>query len=638
MRKRTEEKAGIEIEEFEGIDLEEIDIGDAELEEIDLEEELEEIDLGEEDLEEIDLEDAKLEEIDLEETEPEEAESAKTEFIEGYNLKDIEPEKRGPGRAEPGAKRRRKKKRRLLPAVICILLLGLLGGGWLYVDSLFYKTVRVEAGIPVEASDFMKKPSEEAFFTQDSQPFDIAEPGTYRIRVKSGFFTHRCTLIIEDSIPPQALTQPVSMEVGDSCKAEAFVTEITDATQVEASFRSEPDFEKAGEQTVQIVLTDRGGNQTVLEEELYLVLLAESVTVEAGGKAPGLDSFVLEGRDAAFITQVDQIDYAKTGDHEISLEVDGNSYTSLLHVVDTVPPRIQVQDVESYTKVPRKAEDFLAEVEDATEVTASFRKEPDLSLVGSQEVEIVATDGGGNEVSATATLTLREDTEAPVIHGPAKLNYFIGESISYKNQVAVTDNCEEGLNLDVDTSGVNLAEEGVYQVVYTATDAAGNTASKTVELIVGKRMYSLEEMNAYADKVLEQIITPDMDDKKKAKAIYDYVVRNVAYINHSEKGDWIRAAYEGLAEKKGDCYVFACTTKALLTRAGITNMDIKKIPTRSEHYWNLVDVGEGWYHLDTTPRPDHPTIFLWTDEQLMAYSAIHYNAFNYDRSLYPEIN
>ena len=147
-----------------------------------------------------------------------------------------------------------------------------------------------------------------------------------------------------------------------------------------------------------------------------------------------------------------------------------------------------------------------------------------------------------------------------------------------------------------------------------------------------------EQIDELADAVLAKIITEDMTPMEKVQAIFNYIRGHVGYINHSEKDDWIRAAYEGLAEGQGDCYVFACTSKQLLTRAGITNMDIAKIPAKTSHYWNLVDVGEGWYHLDTTPRPDHPTIFLWTDEEMMAYSAWHYNAYNYDRSLYPEIN
>ena len=157
-------------------------------------------------------------------------------------------------------------------------------------------------------------------------------------------------------------------------------------------------------------------------------------------------------------------------------------------------------------------------------------------------------------------------------------------------------------------------------------------------MIVKEQLYDINEVYALADAVLEKILTPEMTPLEKAKAIYQYNIYNIAYINHSEKGNWVRAAYEGLADKKGDCYVYACTAKVLLDRAGIRNMDIIKIPTRRSHYWNLVDLGEGWYHFDTTPRSDHPTIFMWTEAQLMEYSGRHYGSHNYDHSLYPEVN
>lgn len=288
--------------------------------------------------------------------------------------------------------------------------------------------------------------------------------------------------------------------------------------------------------------------------------------------------------------------------------------------------------------LPREAEDFVVEVEDATSVTVAFREEPDLTLIGSQQVELVFTDEGGNETVKTAQLTLNEDTEPPVIQGAGDMLIYIGDSVSYRRNVTVEDNCPEGLRLMVDNSGVNLQAAGVYPVVYTAVDAAGNTASVTVQLTVIARVYTIDEVNALADAVLASIITPEMSDRDKALAIYNYIRRNVGYINHSEKGDWVRAAYEGLARRQGDCYVYASTAKALLTRAGIKNLDIAKIPTRREHYWNLVDVGDGWYHFDTTPRTDHTVFFMWTDAELMAYSALHYNCHNYDRTLYPEIN
>jgi hypothetical protein len=97
----------------------------------------------------------------------------------------------------------------------------------------------------------------------------------------------------------------------------------------------------------------------------------------------------------------------------------------------------------------------------------------------------------------------------------------------------------------------------------------------------------------------------------------------------------VQAAYEGFFDRKGDCYVYAMTVKVLLDRTGIKNEDIEKYVTSRRHYWHLIDLGEGWYHFDTTPRPDHPTIFMWTEEELMAYSVEHGNSHRYDHDIYP---
>lgn len=531
-----------------------------------------------------------------------------------------------------------RRKKIIFAGVAFLLLIILAVGGWLYVDSLAYKLCRVEAGVLVTPSDFLKKQDEAAFFTEDSQPFSITEPGRYRVKVKSGWFTHSCTLVIQDTIAPAGQAVPIYLELGERCGPEDFVENISDATAVDIAFEKEPDFARAGRQAVRVALTDRGGNRTIVESELLVSPVAGDLTVEAGRAFPSVDSFLLEDVEGGFVTRVADLDYHKVGDYAVVIRVDGEDYTSMLHVRDTVPPLAQVHDIEGFAVLPRPVEDFVTRVEDATTVTMAFREEPDLSFAGTQQLEIVFTDEGGNETVKNVNLTLVEDVEPPVIQGAKNLLIYIGDGVSYRKNVTVEDNCPEGLQLTVDTDSVNLQEEGVYPVIYTASDAAGNTASVTVQLTVLAREHTIEEVNALADAVLASIITPEMSDWDKALAIYNYIRRNVGYINHSEKGDWVRAAYEGLARRQGDCYVYACTAKALLTRAGIKNMDIAKIPTKREHYWNLVDVGDGWYHFDTTPRTDHTVFFMWTDAQLMEYSSIHYRSHNYDPTAYPEIN
>lgn len=512
------------------------------------------------------------------------------------------------------------------------------------VSFLLYENYRVygecyaEAGVEVTVQDFLRRPDGQAYFAEGSDAYDCAVPGDYHVLVKTGVFTHRSTLHIMDTIPPSAETVKVSLEIGKECEAEDFVGQITDATAVSVSYAQPPDFSKAGAQEVTILLTDAGGNQTEAASELFVSRVVEELTVEAGSAAPPLEDFVIEGENASFITGIGGFDYTVPGEREVKLRVDGIEYATTMRIVDTVPPRLWVKDIQSFTKVPRKPEDFVESVEDVTEVSLSFREEPDIMLPGEQTVAVVAADRGGNEVVKEAKMTLAVDTEAPLIEGVEDLTVYEGSAVAYKKNVTVTDNCPEGLNLTVDNSAVNLSAAGEYPVTYIAKDASGNETRAEATVIVKQQLYDIQEVYALADAVLEKICTPEMTPLEKAKAIYRYNKANIAYINHSDKGNWVQAAYEGLAYKKGDCYVYACTAKVLLDRAGTRNMDIAKIPTKRTHFWNLVDVGEGWYHFDTTPRTDHPEIFMWTEAQLMEYSGRHYGSHNYDHSLYPEVN
>jgi hypothetical protein len=285
--------------------------------------------------------------------------------------------------------------------------------------------------------------------------------------------------------------------------------------------------------------------------------------------------------------------------------------------------------------VPRAAADFVTDYIDASPVVFTFSSEPNLTHLGTQEVTIVATDGAGNEARETAQLTLRADTEAPVIRGVVDLHVQTGDTVSYLRDAVASDNCPEGLELTVDTSAVDIQTAGSYSITYTARDLAGNEAKRTVRLYVWEREYDVEAIYAKADAVIAQIMTADMTQRQQLRAIYQYTINNIYFESGSAKETWERAAYEGFFERRGDCYVFACTVKVLLDRVGIKNELIQKIVTSRRHYWNLVDLGEGWYHFDTTPRPDHPYIFLWTDEQLMEYSGQHNNSHRYDRDIYP---
>lgn len=271
-------------------------------------------------------------------------------------------------------------------------------------------------------------------------------------------------------------------------------------------------------------------------------------------------------------------------------------------------------------------------------------------------VFLVPRLSGSPAPSASDTPPPAEDTQPPVISGVKDLTVAVGESLSYRTGVTVTDNVDETVRLQVDSSGVNLSEPGEYQALYWAEDAAGNRAEVPVTVTVvaavtvddadtgatedvvesGNVEITQDGVNELADEILAEITTPGMSQREKALAIYNYVHNHIRYVGTSDKSSWLVGAYVGFTRGSGDCYNYFACSKALLTRAGIPNVDLTRVGGNSRHYWQLVDVGSGYYHFDACPHPNSYPLysFLLTEEEVKAYtrqcSSIRKNYYVYD--------
>lgn len=545
------------------------------------------------------------------------------------------------GKPQEGKARRRK---RLAAAAAGALALAAGAAALFFYSyhSRVYKRCVFEAGVDVTAEDFLKKPGRKIAFAKDSGEVDIHVPGDYPVKLKSGIFTYDCTATIQDTIPPEAEAADVYYEEGQTVSPEEFAASVKDETEVAFAFETAPDYSVAGKQNVSVSITDLGGNRTVIGAALITRATVKELTMEAGADFPAIGEFLLPGgadaADASFATDPSSVPTGEVGDYEIEIACNGSSYKTLLRVRDTTPPVVKTRNVSTYKDKKIGCEAFIASAKDATGLTYRFAAEPDVSILGDQPVSIIVTDAGGNTVTEEAVLTVFEDTQPPVIVGAADFTAYLGSRINYKDGVSVYDDHAEKPKLTVDTSYVDTGQPGTYPVIYTATDDVGNSSSVTVYITLIQRVIDEAEVNRLADEVLAQIVSPEMAPYDKLTAIYNWVRGHLAYADHSEKGSWVNAAYEGLENRRGDCYVYASTAKALLTRAGIENLDIEKIPDRTRHYWNLVNIGEGWYHFDTTPRKG---VKLWmcyiTDAELMALSQQYEFGHNYDRSVYTDI-
>ena len=525
-------------------------------------------------------------------------------------------------------------------ALLVFLLAGGILAAWYSYKGRIYTKCVFEAGVEVRAEDFLKNEKKKVSFAKDSKPVDTHVPGEYPVKLKSGPFTYNCTAVIQDTIPPTAEVVTVYYEEGQEVSPESFVTNIQDETEVTVTYVKGPDLTYFGVQPVEIALMDAGENEVRLSSQMITRMAVADMTLEAGESFPSLQDFLKEEmEEASFITDIASIDTKKLGDYTIEILANGITYTTQLHIRDTVAPAVEVQNLTIYNSERVSCEDFVTKATDVTKLTYAFETEPDMARLGEQPLVLIVTDEGGNTVKKELLLTVLEDTVPPVIKGAINITVYLGSPIQYKENVTVTDDHDKNVQLEVDTSAVNTQVCGKYPVRYIATDGAGNQTVTEVTVEIIERVVSEAEMYRMADEVLAEISSAGMSPWQKMFAIYYWTHDSIEYVGSSEKSDWISAACEGFALRRGDCYTYACVAKALLTRAGIENKDIEKVPGSMRHYWNLVNIGEGWYHFDATPRPDQDLDLCYvTDEVLMAYGEAHESGLNkYDRNIYTDI-
>ena len=234
-----------------------------------------------------------------------------------------------------------------------------------------------------------------------------------------------------------------------------------------------------------------------------------------------------------------------------------------------------------------------------------------------------------------------KDTIPPVVSA-SDFVIMVGDSVSYKSYISVSDNEDAAPIIEVSNSDVDLDEPGAYTVRYTVTDHAGNSTVVDVTMTVkGKDEYEMDlYLSEQSQSVLGKILEDDMNDMQKAYAIYHYVKKNIGYSGSSDKSNYKIAAVDGFKQRRGDCFTYFAVSKVLLDAVGIQNVDVVKLrlsKNRPRHYWSLINVGTGWYHFDSTRFASQANLFMVTDEELKNWDNKHYkNAHKFSSDGLPE--
>ena len=136
------------------------------------------------------------------------------------------------------------------------------------------------------------------------------------------------------------------------------------------------------------------------------------------------------------------------------------------------------------------------------------------------------------------------------------------------------------------------------------------------------------EADKKIDGILADIILPYMNEHEKVKAVHDYIVLKGKYDTSLQ----YYSDYDLLTEGTSVCNGYALLTYNMLNKLNIPVKLVTGTGNGALHIWNMVKLGDYWFHLDTTwndPLPDNNTIsydyYMLTEKEILKDHTINEN-------------
>jgi len=185
------------------------------------------------------------------------------------------------------------------------------------------------------------------------------------------------------------------------------------------------------------------------------------------------------------------------------------------------------------------------------------------------------------------------------------------------NYTGSLDNIEETLQNVVDKD--SYLNSNIKSVGW---EISGNSSTSNINVEVKYIITAAKRLEAdkKIDSILEEIIQPYMNDHEKVKAVHDYIVLNGKYDTTLQ----FYSDYDLLTEGTSVCNGYALLTYNMLNKLNIPVKLVTGTGNGQLHIWNMVKLGDYWFHLDTTwndPLPDNNTIsydyYMLTEKEIL---------------------
>lgn len=346
---------------------------------------------------------------------------------------------------------------------------------------------------------------------------------------------------------------------------------------------------------------------------------------------------------------------------------------------ETNPP-ISISVPETTTSTERNTE--LATTAETTATSPTSRITTETTTTASETVTAATTTVTTTETttqpttSEAATVTSSEtQTETTTVTTTAVVIREDGEPVFVKGQPisrayvydTLKDNEKEAYDIllnaikaheshfdlpyELEISGDEYVD--LYQLVFDfeysvfdlGVDIRYTTDSRS-GIVVGAQLsylYTAEQVedmqkkiDIEANKILSDI-TDGMSEYEIVKLFYDRLASEIEYNENAEN---LRDIYGAFVDKSTVCGGFAKAFSYLCSKIGIETITVTGDFNETPHMWNMVKIGNDWYHIDVTAgnaiNTDFPYIrydyFCVTDEVINKYHTLYEQSFEYPKA------
>ena len=218
----------------------------------------------------------------------------------------------------------------------------------------------------------------------------------------------------------------------------------------------------------------------------------------------------------------------------------GTFTLNLIQPTDTTAPVITgptslTFEVGTYSLIEQILNNLYTFTDNVAIEDAYYFPVTSINTVGTFNITVYATDAAGNRTELPVTITTTppppQDTTPPVIVGSDTITRNLGQvnnDSQLANQFNVTDDFTQESAIVKTISGTrSYTEAGTYNLTLTATDIAGNVATKQFTFIINPPVIDNEPPVIDSDLIVS-ITIGDFTDRQEILDFYTTVTDNVA--------------------------------------------------------------------------------------------------------------